>query len=266
MIYFLQMKKANLNKAIILGWNLHWMTTQSNNQSEILIKKINGRLDEGIGLIDGLELMKETLIEFNFTDTITINEIEKLINKLYSSNYLEYSVLQSDDKQTLNRLVNLWIDRVRNNARSIECYVLDDDYTLNRNKLLLGAKSFFEESIWNKMQDITKRDLEEALKCVLCKLPTSAGILSLRATEAELRQYYSRHLNKDISDNTNINWGGIISEFKKNNINQSLIGHLDYLRNNLRNKLSHPDSVLDQREAENIFSMIVTTITEMIKS
>lgn len=89
-------------------------------------------------------------------------------------------------------------------------------------------------------------------------------MLSLRATESELRSFYERKTKKRID--TFLNWGTIIKDLKTKAKDESLIGHLDYLRIHLRNKLSHPDAVLEQGEAENVFAMIVITITQMTKN
>jgi hypothetical protein len=77
-----------------------------------------------------------------------------------------------------------------------------------------------------------------------------------------LRKYYKKKTRKGLTDF--VNWNDMISQLKNTNADNMLLGHLDYLRKNLRNKLSHPDAVLSQKDAENIFPMIVTTIETII--
>ncbi len=129
--------------------------------------------------------------------------------------------------------------------------------------LIQGAEKFFSKDIWGELVPEAKSDLDECCKCILFELPTSAGFIALRGTESVLRIYYNKKTGKTLT--RFLNWNDILKELKTTNADKKLLGHLDYLRNNLRNKLSHPDSFLSQKEAENIFPMIVLTIETMVK-
>jgi len=106
--------------------------------------------------------------------------------------------------------------------------------------------------------------LEEAGKCILLSAPTAAAMLILRTVEGILREYYKNKSGKVIDSFTD--WNDFLKELNSlQKPNKGLLDHLNYLRLNLRNPVSHPDKIFTSKEAENLFSMAVNTIEEMCK-
>ena len=131
-----------------------------------------------------------------------------------------------------------------------------------------GANEFFPSKICKKLLKISKNDLDEAAKCILCQIPTASSMIALRATEDVLRGYYKFKTKKKPERN---GWKDIIDELLKkdsngklvHDVNKSLMQHLDYIRENKRNVAEHPDKIFSQREAEGIFLLVIHTITEI---
>jgi len=170
--------------------------------------------------------------------------------------------LRKKEREEIKQLLPVWQDRVLDYLLYLKMVIYESGHHLNPDELRKGASAFFEEQTWGKLNEITRRDLAECVQCLLYNLPTPAGMLALRATESVLREYYVEKTNNQIQ---NPSWGRIIHDLNENKVQDNLIHQLKYLGIELRNKLAHPDAVLEQKKAERIFSIIVEAISEMKK-
>lgn len=212
-------------------------------------------------MLDSLQKAKKIIEELNLSQK-TCEEIDDFIDKL-EKKYGPEDNLDKDDKELFKTRIIKWEDRVLNSSEKLNVLLLNNVYSLNPELLINGAENFFSKSVWKQLSSTTIKDLNECCKCILFELPTSAGFIALRATESVLREYYTNKTTKQLDKF--LDWKTILEELKSTNADKNLLGHLDYLRNNLRNKLSHPDAFLEQKESENIFPMIVTSIEAMQK-
>lgn len=252
------MKKIDISDYTRLGYNLCFLREVFNKNH--LVKFRGTSITGGNGLVDVFEL-EIAFLKANDISPFVISEMSKF-KKLIDDNYPNIEGrLSEKDSALLASRVSIWEETIFNEVQNKICFTTQPSLILNSDNLINGASTFFKPETWKKLNQISIRDLNEAATCIIYSLPTPAGILALRATESELRSFYTKTTNKSIPEK--FNWGNIITELKNTNIDQTLVGLLDFLRKNLRNKLSHPDSILEQKEAENIFSMIVTTIETM---
>lgn len=249
---------VKLNRLISLGLNLRYWQDYSEGHYETWLK---GEKKTQVGLLDSMNNAIETLNELNICKK-TAKEIEEFVGNI-DKKYSHNSLLDADDKNLLSIQSALWYDRIKNDLENLNVMFADYKYLLNLELLIEGAKDFFRTSVWRKLKRDAKKDLNECCKCILFELPTSAGIMALRATESVLRNYYKAKTSNSVA--TINNWNQILQQLRATSADKSLLGHLDYLRKNLRNTLAHPEAVLSQKDAENIFPMIVTTIEAMIQ-
>tara|TARA_Y100000310_G_scaffold341966_1_gene443114 strand:- start:3499 stop:4269 length:771 start_codon:yes stop_codon:yes gene_type:complete len=252
------MKKIELNKILLLGSDFRYFEDFSQG---FYMTTIKGKPNIGSSLLDCLIRGNKIINELNLCPN-TSREIQEFTDKIEKEYDEKASDLNSKDKEKLEHNIKLWYDRIKNSSKNLNIILLDNKYLLNPDFLLTRAVNFFKNSTWKKLTKITKRDLEESCKCILFELPTSAGILALRACESVLREYYKKKTDTILTGF--IDWKTILDQLNNTNSDKTILGHLDYLRKNLRNKLNHPDAVLLQKEAENIFSMIITTIETMV--
>ena len=252
------MDYIKLDKLIKIGFVLRYIEDYSKGYYGTWVK---GERGTRVGLLDSLRGIKGIIDELGICSK-TSNEIREYVEKI-EREYKPDSDLSSQDRAFLKEMVYVWYDRVINESEVLNVVLLNHKYSLNPELLITGAEKFFNVDIWKKLTNSTKRDLDEATRCILFEIPTPAGILALRATESVLRRYYEKKTNQVLTGF--INWDTIIKELRNTSADKTLLGHLDYLRNNLRNKLNHPDAILAQKEAENIFPMIITSIEAMIK-
>lgn len=252
------MENIELKKLISLGHSFRYWTDYSEGFYKTWLR---GNKGEQHGLLDNLQKAKNTIEELNLSQR-TCEEIDEFINHL-DEKYGAEDNLDENDKEFLKNRTIKWEDRILNNSEKLNVILLNNVYSLNPELLIKGAENFFSKSVWKQLSTSTTKDLNECCRCIMFELPTSAGFIALRATESVLREYYSNKTTKHLEKF--IDWKTILDELKSTNADKNLLGHLDYLRNNLRNKLSHPDAFLEQKEAENIFPMIVTSIEAMQK-
>ena len=100
------------------------------------------------------------------------------------------------------------------------------------------------------MSDLEKNDLDDGCRCISLQAWTPAGMISMRAIESVLRNYYQKETS---NDPTGKMWGPMLTELKNiQSTDQKLIGYFEYLKD-IRNTLQHPESRLSQFESEEVF-------------
>lgn len=182
----------------------------------------------------------------------TTQELDKLLELIEKMrNYPDQKSVNEESQGIKNHLIKripIWQDRVQRELSNIHVVKLFKDSSLNPEKLLIGAKAFFKEEIWDSMNTLEQEDLDDACKCLSLTAWTPASMITMRVVESVIRVYYKKITGLDLND-----WGRIIDQLKSNSTaDQTLLGYLDYLRV-IRNKLQHPDARLDQDEAEALF-------------
>lgn len=169
-------------------------------------------------------------------------EVEKLQDRI--------SQLTTEVRENLIKRIPIWEDRIINELIKIKVVKLSTDTNLNPEKLSLGAESFFYITIWNKMSNLEKDDLEDGCRCISLQAWTPAAMITMRVIESVLRYYYQKITSNDIEGKM---WGQMLTDLKSiPSANQKLVGYFDYLKD-IRNKLQHPDVRFSQFEAEDVF-------------
>ena len=236
----------NLRQACAIGETLEYI-----NRIELLKAYVKG--DHFI--IDNLRWLLSELENSDLSQR-TQYEIEEVIKELDDA-YKEKEFLTQTDAKRITGDVKLWADRIKNELEERITVEVFTDGTLNFKKLLIGAKSFFSEDIWDTLSNIAKSDLDDACKCLLTRSWTPAVMISLRASEDSIRNFYIYKLEKNPQRK---GWQHIIDELSKTqDTNKILLGYLNYIRE-IRNKADHPEEIFDQMEAERVFHQVVNMI------
>lgn len=217
------------------------------------------------GIHDALKTIS-FLVEANNIVLSIHNDIRKWIE--VTEKYKYNKALVNDDKHSLKNDLIVWNDRIKNELLSIPAICLYTKGILNYKRLQEGACKFFKREIWERLSITAQEDLNDAAKCLLCELPTPTVMISLRAVEDALRQYYKYKTKQHYYRKS---WKAILNELlstnktgaRKHNVNKTLLALLDYIRENERNVAEHPDKRFEQEEAERIFSEVVKTIIEI---
>ena len=147
--------------------------------------------------------------------------------------------------------IGIWIDRVYREIGELIIIKPYLDGDLNYEKLRKGIEVFFEPNVWRNMQEIEKNDLQDFKLCYISKAWTSAGIMAMRVIESAMRNYYTI-ITKG---KTLTNWNEILNDLKKNHpkADKDLLKKLEYIKDNLRNPLAHPELRIEAHETEEAF-------------
>jgi hypothetical protein len=131
---------------------------------------------------------------------------------------------------------------------------------ISKDSLEKGIENFIGYSLSAKLSKTAKSDLEDAIKCLYCGIPTPAAMISLRASEEAVRKYYEIKFGESAGKMT---WKEILDKLvSRSDVDKILLGHLDYIRTK-RNEAEHPEKIFQQDEAENTFLTVINVIKEI---
>lgn len=215
------------------------------------------------GVIYSLELINRRLIDLDILPQIR-NEVKEWINYL-NKNYVDPieppAFISYNDVQNLADSIDKWISLIYTCLDNdfYEPVILKTSY-IDKAKLISGLNSFLNDDIIKSISDNSKKDLEDAIKCIILLLPTPSVMSSFRASEDIIRQYYDKKIQK-ISGYKS--WKEIIDELlASKDIKEPLHGYLNYIRNE-RNSADHPGKVFAQQECEDAFMQVIRLIKEI---
>lgn len=161
-------------------------------------------------------------------------------------------LLQIEDAKKLQKEVRSWKSII------LKAYATPGTEYIKQYSL----KELFTEDILSTIDDFTKDDLNDALKCILHLIPTPAAIISLRAVERIIRNLYSKLMCKSPSYR---DWKDLLVELEQaKKLKDTLIGYIQYLRDK-RNEAAHPDKRFTQEESERILLYIKGSLEEIQK-
>ena len=211
-------------------------------------------------LLENMQLLVYYLEELRLSP-VSCSDLKKMIDR-FDESYAENQELSSDDEESLIESIKLWNDRIKNELSARVVIEVFTDGSLNYDKIILGAKHFFPESVWSDLSAISKSDLNDACNCLLTRSWTPAVMIALRSSEDCIRHFYK---SKTGANPGTLGWKKILDRLKDiPDINKTLIGYFDYIRD-MRNTAEHPDEIFDQMEAERVFHQVVNMIVVIYK-
>ncbi|MBI3743650.1 MAG: hypothetical protein HY261_05110 [Chloroflexi bacterium] len=132
--------------------------------------------------------------------------------------------------------------------------------------LIERAENALPDGIRKELTAETKKDLNQAGRCLALDVPTGAGFHINRATERVLLQYRAKFINTPPRDR---NWGAYIQELRGVTANPrpepEVIATLDQIRGLHRNPVIHPEDFLTDDDALVLFNICTSAIYAMGK-
>jgi len=221
-------------------------------------------------IIDTLYTLMVGLDICKIEDETIYENIKEWTTRL-ERNYKKGQKISKKDGKELSEDAARWQDLIDKELCARPCIEFKRG-ALNQKALLLTSEAkpsdIFEKKMWKELPKIAQSDFSDSAKCLLIGASTPATMVALRGIEAVIREYYTLKTKKEVR---NKNLGVIIKELQKvPEVNQKLIGYIDYIRSEKRNIAQHPDKVFTQREAERIFMEIISAThdiyTEILSS
>jgi ribosomal protein S17E len=209
-----------------------------------------------------LDILKRWYLTLEYLTKKYHPELSKLANSM--RNWMEYLdkkyaerwmiftpfYIEKKDAKKLLRDVKEWIDAIINEYEKRGTVLIKEE----------SVEEILPESRLAGLDETTKEDLYDALKCVLHLLPTPAVMISMRVAENLVRRYYTK-----ITGNTAMgkSWGEILNELEQSKkVKLSILGYLRYLKEK-RNEAEHPGKRFTQDESERIFIHIKELLEEL---
>jgi len=132
--------------------------------------------------------------------------------------------------------------------------------------LIDKGECLLPESVLNGLaasKDKVFSDVREAARCVALNIPTGAGFHIFRAIEAiVVDEYFPLH---KLTLPKNRNLGAYTKALKEVPVDAKVTTMLDYVREQFRNPISHPEQFWSQEEAVIALGLAVSAITMMVQ-
>ena len=130
--------------------------------------------------------------------------------------------------------------------------------------LMEDVGGLFGKDVFKSLPTLAQQDFSEAAKCLAFERPTAAAFHMLRATESVLRYFYCEKVKRR---RANPMWGPMIQSMRQfpKRFSETLLNHLDHIRDGFRNPTAHPEKVYDLDEAQDLLSICVDVSNRMVQ-
>lgn len=193
-----------------------------------------------------------------------IDRIQNLMTKLFPDDG-EGEDINEWEVQSLHTLYNKYETILISELQSITMYIVTRKSGFEVSSMVTDGKVFFAPDLETKVPDAIY-DLQQAMRCIAFELPTAAGFHLHRANESVLRIYWD-NVTDGLKRPSRSNMGVYLSELKRLDLGkQSVIAHLQSIKDFHRNPLMHPEQSLDSIEqAIDLMSAIRCAIGYMLE-
>ncbi len=148
----------------------------------------------------------------------------------------------------------------RHEAKRALVVQVQDQRSFSAVTLTEKIENCFPPDAWAIMEKESKREFEEAGKCLVFERYTGAGFHALRGVECLIRQYIKK-LTGGLPKKRD--WGHYCEVLKQNGADPKLVAVLDNIRSLERNPLMHPEDWLDIDDAVGIFNISQTAVVRL---
>jgi hypothetical protein len=138
---------------------------------------------------------------------------------------------------------------------------------LRTDDLINGAYRQIAEPLRPLLQPKAKADILEAGKCLAFRLSTASAFHACRAIEAGMDQYYEALVGKPYKvspSGGNNNWGAKTKALEDAGADEKVTEFLTHIRKQYRNPVTHPEVVVDEHEAVDLFVASLSAISMML--
>jgi len=215
------------------------------------------------GLVKLLEKLYYAISEQQLDDQVrdqvyaAKSDLEKKYQ--YTQKTLDYA-----DEEELKGNARVWMELVAKSVAARTAFESAKPIILNAESLMQAATDysnpFFDDKVWRTLVEVARNDFKETVRCFMAAAWTAAAMTALRGAEAVLRQYYEFKTHAKGGEKP---WAMIVQELEKMpDVDKTLLGYLNFIRER-RNETQHPEKTYDQRESENIFTVVINAVTVM---
>lgn len=139
--------------------------------------------------------------------------------------------------------------------------------TFQSDTLFYWVENMFERQLWDELPTQSQSDIREGARGLLTGVPTGACFLFLRALEGYVRKVCADLGYSEADDRQTLgNLLGFLNQTtadRKLAQNESVkrqLNYLTYVKDEFRNPSAHPDKSFEQREAEQVFHIVIVAL------
>jgi hypothetical protein len=222
---------------------------------------LKGLLQEPCALLPGCQRSLRSVIK-RITDVIPSDEIEEIVEP------------KDKDEQIQNYQLS-WIAEeikkfetiLRNDMPEMATFAVSQIGIFRTDDLINNAHRQIAEPLQHLLQARAKVDITEAGKCLAFRLSTASAFHACRAIEAGIDQYYEALAGKPYQvspSGGNNNWGAKTEALVKMKADEKVTEFLTHIRKQYRNPVTHPEVVVDEHEAVDLFIASLSAISMML--
>jgi hypothetical protein len=156
---------------------------------------------------------------------------------------------------------------LKNDMPEMSTFAVSQIGILRTDDLIRGAYRQIAKPLLPLLQDKARADIVEAGKCLAFRLSTASAFHACRAIETGIDQYYEALLGHayEVSPNGgNNNWGAKTKALEDAGADEKVTEFLTHIRKQYRNPVTHPDVVVDEYEAVDLFIASLSAISMML--
>lgn len=245
----------SLDEAFVLGSQIEYLTH---------VVEFEAISDDGNvrGVIEALERMEEVL-QYSDFDSAIEEQVKEEVVELRGED--EEDTLPAGYVSSMTERAEQWGNILEAELSSEKRMPISNRGMFDVEAAMENPKELFDSEVWEWLPELPKNDIVEACQCLAVESSTGSMILSLRAVEDCLRQWYVNEIDGDEGvDRTP--WGGVLDDLEDHFGDQSrqpaVLTNLDYLRMK-RNQVNHPQKSPSWSEAEATLFIVRDTIREI---
>lgn len=156
---------------------------------------------------------------------------------------------------------------LKNDMPEMSTFAVAQIGILRTDDLIRCAYRQISEPLRNLLKEKAKADIVEAGKCLAFRVSTASAFHACRAIETGIDQYIEVLTGKpyEVSLNGgNNNWGAKTDALEKAGAEEKVTEFLTHIRKQYRNPVTHPEVVVDEREAVDLFVASLSAISMML--
>ncbi|TVT87769.1 hypothetical protein [Haloferax volcanii] len=243
------------------------------------IKRACEHLDEPkLGSADGNYLLAtlyeiENILRNSTLETPVTGQVVNFRKRLESDNFENGETIPEELSTELAQSATTWLHLIQRELNQEQRIPAENTGLLDPDKLLNSPEDLFGQYVWNWLDEQPRNDIIEACKTIIIGCSTSSVILSLRAVEYCLRDWYE-YKNGHLDGGP---WGFVLdqlmeeytTEEKSNDTVLTQLSDLPPVLSNLyylkekRNEVNHPERSPDPQEARKTLMIVAATITDI---
>lgn len=236
------------------------------DHSNVTNKVMEENINLYISFIDKLNLVVTKSAISHVGLDAEIEKLQKLSQNIKTKNLIIDAAFLKSIIEKIQK-----IDVVLDSELKIKTGYSLDEKRFSNEILINSITKLFGENVFPRLPHIAQFDFQEAGRCLAFDRFTAVAFHALRGTEDVLKYYYEILLNLKTKEADT--WGTfekkIIDSISKKTITpeppEELIINLTSLRKYYRNKTQHPQLTFSGDECQDLLSLCIKTVNELIK-